>query len=80
MLPLAIFRSSAVVVKQNRSFIKMLKSSGPRTDSFGTPGSEVWNVLWKLLMFKTCFRRFRYEYKKMKSSLKLQASIFVLTL
>ena len=55
MLSLGIFRSSASVVKQNRSFIKMLKSSGPRIDSFGTPGSEVWNVLWKLLMFKTCF-------------------------
>ena len=57
VLSSAKFRSCA-------SFIKMLKSNGPRMDPCGTPESRIWNMLWTLLMLTDCFWWFRYEKEK----------------
>ena len=62
------FWSCASFMKWNRLFIKMLKSNGPRIHLYGIPGSRIWNILRTLVAFMDYFRRFRYEYKKVRKS------------
>ena len=51
-------------MEQNGSFIKTLKSSGPRMGSCRAPKSRIWNTLWTLVMFTDCFDALGINIKK----------------
>ena len=61
VLSSAKFSRSVFVIQRYRSFINILKRSGPSIEPWQTPDKSTWNTLWVLLIFTFCFRLFKYE-------------------
>ena len=55
VLSSAKFSRSVFVIQRYRSFINILKRSGPSIEPWGTPDKSTWNTLWVLLIFTFCF-------------------------
>ena len=61
VLSSAKFSRSVFVIQRYRSFINILKRSGPSIEPWGTPDKSTWNTLWVLLILTFCFPLFKYE-------------------